>query len=156
VAKPDEPYQTTRQMTSTWRGRIVFARPPSLRQRLVEYLVPVLWALLSSQRLLLFFGEAGRRASRRAWLVTFYIRYPGSDKRRLGTLPKGGGEPDMSRNRAYAHQKAATAYRNHSKPTYPNMRAVALSPRRFKPGGAIFAVLSLFAFATWFLIMWSL
>ena len=46
MAKPDALYQTTRQMASTWRGRIVFAPPPSLRERLVEYLVPgVLWAI---------------------------------------------------------------------------------------------------------------
>jgi hypothetical protein len=46
MAKPAGPYQTTRQMASTWRDRVVFAHGPSLRQRLLDYLVPVLWALV--------------------------------------------------------------------------------------------------------------
>jgi hypothetical protein len=46
VGKPDAPYQTPREMASTWRGRIMFVPSPSLRERLVEYLVPgVLWAI---------------------------------------------------------------------------------------------------------------
>ena len=45
MAKPEEEYHTTLQMTSNWRARMLFARPPSLRQRLLDYLVPVLWAL---------------------------------------------------------------------------------------------------------------
>jgi hypothetical protein len=46
MAKPDDLYQTTRQMASTWRGRIVFVPSPSLRERLVDYLLPgVLWAI---------------------------------------------------------------------------------------------------------------
>jgi hypothetical protein len=45
VAKPEEEYRTTLQMTSNWRGRMLFARRPSMRQRLLDYLVRVLWAL---------------------------------------------------------------------------------------------------------------
>jgi hypothetical protein len=45
VAKPEEEYHTTLQTTSNWRARMVFMRPPSLRQRLLDYLVPTLWAL---------------------------------------------------------------------------------------------------------------
>jgi hypothetical protein len=45
VAKPEEEYHTTLQMTSNGRGRMLFARPPSIRQRLLDYLVPMLWAL---------------------------------------------------------------------------------------------------------------
>jgi hypothetical protein len=45
MAKPDEEYHTTLQITSNWRGRMLFTRPPGMRQRVLEYLVPVLWAL---------------------------------------------------------------------------------------------------------------
>jgi hypothetical protein len=45
VAKPEEEYRTTLQITSNWRGRLLFARPPSVRQRLLHYLVPILWAV---------------------------------------------------------------------------------------------------------------
>jgi hypothetical protein len=45
VAKPEEEYRTTLQITSNWRGRLLFARPPSIRQRVLHYLVPSLWAV---------------------------------------------------------------------------------------------------------------
>lgn len=45
MAEPEEEFHRTLQITSNWRGRMLFARPPSMRQRLLDYLVPVLWAL---------------------------------------------------------------------------------------------------------------
>jgi hypothetical protein len=45
VAEPDEELHTTVQISSDWRGRMLFARRPSMRQRLLDYMVPMLWAL---------------------------------------------------------------------------------------------------------------
>jgi hypothetical protein len=55
LAEPNERYRTALQLMSTWRGRILFARPRSMRQRLLDYLdmhvqlldylLPMLWAV---------------------------------------------------------------------------------------------------------------
>jgi len=45
AVKPDVDYRITAQLISDWRGRMLFARPRSMRERLLDYLLPVLWVL---------------------------------------------------------------------------------------------------------------
>jgi hypothetical protein len=45
AVNPDAHYHTTVQLISDWRGRMLFARPRSMHERLLDYLLPVLWGL---------------------------------------------------------------------------------------------------------------
>lgn len=45
AVKPDVDYRITAQLISDWRGRMLFARPRSMRERLLDYLLPALWVL---------------------------------------------------------------------------------------------------------------
>jgi hypothetical protein len=45
AAKPDVDYRTTGQIISDWRGRMLFARQRTMRERLLHYLLPMLWVL---------------------------------------------------------------------------------------------------------------
>ena len=42
MEKPGMDYRTTAQVISDWRGRMLFARPRSTGERVLDYLVPCL------------------------------------------------------------------------------------------------------------------
>ncbi|HYN14046.1 MAG TPA: hypothetical protein VET51_15495 [Burkholderiales bacterium] len=62
----------------------------------------------------------------------------------------------MRQNTAYKVRTNAAAYRHFSRPTYPTTREIVVSARRFGGQGRIVAVVSILAFAGWYLLMWSL
>jgi hypothetical protein len=43
MSKAHEPDQTWERLLSHPRGRLLFARPPSMFKRLMDYLLPLLW-----------------------------------------------------------------------------------------------------------------
>jgi hypothetical protein len=62
----------------------------------------------------------------------------------------------MRQNTAYKVRSNAAAYRHFSRPSYPTTREIVVTARRYGTGGGIIAVMSLLAFAGWYLLMWSL
>jgi hypothetical protein len=39
-------YETTAKVATHEEGRLLFARPPTLRERLLEWVLPLLWLLV--------------------------------------------------------------------------------------------------------------